>query len=313
MLRRTSGQSLDSRSKSNNTSVAGSDYDGNSDDPSDEDYGVKKAELDTLRSERDIVAPLKGRKIALPDVLRQLVERNERNNIDSSFLSFAPLSDERSFLVQVSRLTSVVESVPELLRVHEQLGIVKRMVQWDICRAHLLLYEWFMVTGPGLAQDLVNVHNRSLSDLEDCFPVAYAQEVQKGKQTTRKKQKTATDDQPNTSAIAPSTSEFQQVPADLYGRIKPKKPGAFKLPAIKKVARKPQALYTAAVECLLKVLSRELVLVHMAPPDDSWMTPQRRAARKKVQDKKPKTSWICGGPPPKTIAQSIDVNHNMYR
>ncbi|KAK7036934.1 hypothetical protein R3P38DRAFT_2770982 [Favolaschia claudopus] len=318
---------LDSRSKSNNTSVAGSDYDGNSDHPSDEDYGVKKgkrkvpastpltaltsedlsdqpiaaldrllnsksltAELDTLRSERDIVAPLKGRKIALPDVLRQLVERNERNNIDSSFLSFAPLSDERSFLVQVSRLTSVVESVPELLRVHEQLGIVKRMVQWDICRAHLLLYEWFMVTGPGLAQDLVNVHNRSLSDLEDCFPVAYAQEVQKGKQTTRKKQKTATDDQPNTSAIAPSTSEFQQVPADLYGLIKPKKPGAFKLPAIKKVAQKSQALYTAAVECLLKVLSRELVLVHMAPPDDSWMTPQRRAARKKVQDKKPKTS-----------------------
>ncbi|KAK7025622.1 hypothetical protein R3P38DRAFT_3531247 [Favolaschia claudopus] len=129
---------LDSRSKSNNTSVAGSDYDGNSDHPSDEDYGVKKgkrkvpastpltaltsedlsdqpiaaldrllnsksltAELDTLRSERDIVAPLKGRKIALSDVLRQLVERNERNNIDSSFLSFAPLSDERSFLVQV--------------------------------------------------------------------------------------------------------------------------------------------------------------------------------------------------------------------
>ncbi|KAK7029298.1 hypothetical protein R3P38DRAFT_3267066 [Favolaschia claudopus] len=301
---------LDSRSKSNNTSVDGSDYDGNSDHPSDEDYGVKKgkrkvpastpltaltsedlsdqpiaaldrllnsksltAELDTLRSERDIVAPLKGRKIALSDVLRQLVERNERNNIDSSFLSFAPLSDERSFLVQ-------------LLRVHEQLDIVKRMVQWDICRAHLLLYEWFLVTGRGLAQHLVRNAGQARSRL--------CQEVQKGKQTARKKQKTATDDQPNTSAIAPSTSEFQQVPTDLYGLIKPKKPGAFKLPAIRKVAQKPQALYTAAVECLLNVLSRELVIVHMAPRDDSWMTPQRRAARKKVQDKKPKTSGSVG-------------------
>ncbi|KAJ6456215.1 hypothetical protein C8R47DRAFT_1165537 [Mycena vitilis] len=274
---------------------------------SDEEYGKKKgarplttisnllssanleAELDALRSDREGVAGLKGKRIVLPDLIHKLLNSNDTNNVISSLLKF-PQPDERTAITRVNRLITTVESIPELARAQEQLGIVGRMVQWDLCRAHLILYEWFR-TGPSLAKDLVILHNRSIVDLERQFPafaplvktvVAYAKYIQTSSAQLKKKRKTT-----ETSSIshsAPTSLPLTEVPSNLHGLLpNPKKTGAVKLPAIAKVGAGDIELVKAAVQCLFDLLSREMVVIPMAPVDKHWMSPQRRVAQRKAQ------------------------------
>ncbi|KAK7041038.1 hypothetical protein R3P38DRAFT_2512186, partial [Favolaschia claudopus] len=217
-------------------------------------------------------------------------ERNERNNVDTSFLTFAD-ADELTMFTHLSRLLTAVDSIPELLRAHEQMGIISRMVQWDLCRAHLVVYEWLQHIGPQMARDLILLHQRSIADLERLFPkfarlvkqvFCYAKQVQDA--APRSKKRKPTNETPPVPAVP--VDDAQKIPADLFGLIaKPTRTGAIKLPTIGKVAQKNGnlALVNAATDCLLDVLSREMVIIPMAQVDDRWLSPQRRAAKKKAK------------------------------
>ncbi|KAJ7232099.1 hypothetical protein C8J57DRAFT_1250750 [Mycena rebaudengoi] len=109
------------------------------------------------------------------------------------------------------------------------------MVQWDLCRAHLILYDWFKETGITLARELVQLHGRSPTDLDSKFPafaplvkhvIKYVVDIQSARGPQRKKrclqpgtQAPTPSDTPLASSTPQTGSANIKIPSDLYEKV----------------------------------------------------------------------------------------------
>ncbi|KAJ6628829.1 hypothetical protein B0H10DRAFT_1940206 [Mycena sp. CBHHK59/15] len=125
-------------------------------------------ELVMLENEQASVVLSRSRKVVgLSTLLNQLAQNDSNNNFIGSVLAFAEFNGKTACLSLV-RLDSVVQLIPTFMNTQHQLSVISRSVQWEICRAMLIIYEWVMVTGPALADLLVSAHVNGT--LDEYFP-----------------------------------------------------------------------------------------------------------------------------------------------
>jgi len=230
--------------------------------------------------------------VSLGGLLKNLVQSNQDHNITSSVLAFSPWNEVVA-KTKLSTLGMIVSSLPALIQAQEQLEVIERIVNWDIYRAHLVIYDWFTVTGPFLVQNLVQLYQRSSDDLEQQFPsfsklvaltVDYAKAVQRAGPKQKKIAKAMQPEHP----VAPVVEYEDWV--EIYNNHIPKSKPKH-LPMIESASTDDSKLQEAAVECLLKFISHELIVGPLSKIDECWMSPQQRAAHNRdLQSKLKKAS-----------------------
>ncbi|KAJ6482355.1 hypothetical protein DFH09DRAFT_1340755 [Mycena vulgaris] len=92
-----------------------------------------------------------------------LAQNYANNNVIGSILAFGELNTGMACLT-LARLDHVVQLFPTLSQSQRQLLIVSRFLQWEICRAMLIIYHWIMVTGPALASLLLDAYVKDTLD-----------------------------------------------------------------------------------------------------------------------------------------------------
>jgi hypothetical protein len=269
-----------------------------------------QAELASLEDQQATVLLRPYKPTSLSNTLALLAQTNTNHNYIGSVLAFADLNDKTACLT-LARLDYVVQLMPTWIQSVQQLSIISRSVQWEICRAMIVVYHWIMVTGPALADLLIKAHVAGISTLEREFPgfsrliqhIFLYVEAQQAAPPKRRIKKAKLDENlllvEESDTIMPASSldpaaEISQVnhpellwppknfslPPDLYGlRPSTKRGKQLPMPPISGVGQIANTIlfrHKAVAKCFLDLILREFIMSSMLKLDSLWNTSRRR-------------------------------------
>ncbi|KII88046.1 hypothetical protein PLICRDRAFT_30508 [Plicaturopsis crispa FD-325 SS-3] len=200
----------------------------------------------------------------------------------------------------LSHLLTSLDLISPMITHSQHLRVLLRAMDWQICRALLVVYQWYQVTGPKLEDTLFEMYaDHGIDALSHHYPgfaqlidtiVSYVRDVQRfhypinAPSKARKRNDGARIPMgaaPVTPEIDPYINEKYLIPGDIYGlRTAPSLPN-LSLPRLgSSPGARPEVSLMHARRIFREFMSQHIIVPHMLPVDKLLNGERRRPSAK---------------------------------
>ncbi|OBZ78486.1 hypothetical protein A0H81_01596 [Grifola frondosa] len=211
------------------------------------------------------------------DWLRGLATQNVLNE-KLSLLPPGVWSAESAQTV-IIQLREMATGLPQLDSSNAVADTLKRGCTWEICRAWIVIYRWFIDTGPSLSEDLFH-RLAELGDeaFQEQYP-AFAQLVLQ----IQKYVNNIFDTKKRKGKSKPNAKKAKTIPADLFGLLPGKGKKLISLPTCPRTAK--DKLQAQAADIFMQVISDHIVIDHIIQLDSALHLDRKQEHRSKCKDR----------------------------